>query len=85
MMHPVHAGIRPIDGGTESLGLRPLVVATLAIAIFVIGGMMLYSLSNSPPPSVTAEYSPISDSFKALEASRPASAPPSTTGQGGGE
>lgn len=35
----------------------------------------------SPPANVTSDYSTIiSDSFKALEASRPAPIPPSTTG-----
>ncbi len=85
MMNAVHTGPRPIDGGTEREGLSTLVVATLATAIFVIGGLMFYSLSNSPPASVTAGYSPITDSFKALEASPPAPTPPSTTGQGGAQ
>jgi hypothetical protein len=80
----VSTGIRhPIDGGTERHGMSALTIAAIAVAVFVGGGMMFYSLSSSPSTTVTTGYSPIVDDFKSLEASRPAPAPPTTTGQGG--
>ena len=82
MMNPVHTGFQPIDGGTDRQGLSTLLVAAVAIAMFVIGGAVFYWVSVPSAP-VTTEYSPIVDSFKALEASRSAPTPPSTTGQGG--
>ena len=80
-MNPVNSGVRhPIDGGTQRRGLNVLVVATLAIAMFVVGGVTFYSFSGSQPTAATS-YSRVADAFKALEASRPAPTA-TTTGQG---
>ena len=56
-------------------------VATLAIAVFVIGGVTFYSFFGSQPTTVTTSYSRVADAFTALEASRPALIS-ITTGQG---
>ena len=80
-MNPVNSSVRPLDGGAEKQGLSTLVVATLAIAALVIGGGMFYSLSGSPPTTITSGYSPILDDFESLDASQPAPTPPTTTGQ----
>jgi hypothetical protein len=82
-MNPVDTGIRhPIDGGTERHRTSTLMIA-VAVAILVGGGMMFYSLFNSPSATVATDYSPIADSFRSLEASRPGPTPPTTIGQGG--
>jgi hypothetical protein len=82
-MNPVDTGIRhPIDGGTERHRMSALTIA-VAVAIFVGGGVMFYSLFSSPSATVTTGYSPIVDDFRSLEASRPGPAPPTTVGQGG--
>jgi hypothetical protein len=42
-MNPVDTGIHPIDAGSERQRLRALIIA-VALAVFVGGGMVLYSL-----------------------------------------
>src|SRR5687767_12295476 len=82
-MNPVHATVlHPIDGGTEGLGLSALMVATLAIAMFVVGGVTFYSVSGDPPAVVATSSSPVAEAFQALEAFRLTASPPTTTGQG---
>jgi hypothetical protein len=81
-MHPVHSGIHhPIDGGTRGRDLNVLVVATLAIAMFVVGGASFYSFFGSQPTTATGS-SRVADAFNALESSQPAPTLPTTTGQG---
>jgi hypothetical protein len=81
-MNPVNSGVRhPIDGDTERRGMNALVVATLAIAMFVIGGVTFYSFSDRQPKDATSS-SRVADAFLALEASPPASTLTTTTGQG---
>ena len=41
-MNPVDTGIHPIDGGSERHRLRALIIA-VTVAVFVGGGMVLYS------------------------------------------
>jgi len=42
-MNPVDAGIHPIDGGSERPRLSALVIIAAALAVFVGGGMVIYS------------------------------------------
>jgi hypothetical protein len=82
-MNPVDTGIRHlIDGGTDRRRISVLIIA-VAVAVFVGGGMVFYSLFSSPSTAVTTGYSPIVDDFRSLAASRPGPAPSSTVGQGG--
>jgi hypothetical protein len=81
-MNPVHSSVRrPIDEGIERRGLSALVVATLAIALFVVGGTAFYSFSGSQPATVTANQSRVAGAFQALEAAQLAPTL-TTTGQG---
>ena len=59
MMNRVHTGIQSVDGGTEKQGLRTLLVAAVAIVMFVIGSALFYLVSSAPSAKGTTEYSPI--------------------------
>jgi hypothetical protein len=82
MMDPVHTSFQPNDGGTDEQGLSTLVVLAVALAMFVIGGAFFYWVST-PSARVATKYTPIVDSFTALEASRSTLTPPSPSGQAG--
>src|SRR4029078_4963070 len=74
----------PLDT-TERASILLLIIAAIAVATVVAGGVTFYSYSHTPAAIATTDYSPIVDSFKALEVSRPAPRSPSTTGQGGAQ
>ncbi len=74
----------PLDT-TERTSILLLIIAAIAVATVVAGGVTFYSYSHTPAAIATTDYSPVVDSFKALEAWRPAPSPPSTTGQGGAQ
>ena len=83
-MNPVNTSVqRTLDGPVDRQRTTAIVVAALIVAVIVIAGVTSYSISNSLLTTARTTYSPIVDDFKALEASRPAPTPPSTTGQGG--
>ena len=46
MMNRVHTGFQPMVRGTEHRGLSTLLVAAVAIAMFVIGVALFYWLSS---------------------------------------
>jgi hypothetical protein len=43
-MNPVDTGIHPVDGGSERHRLSVFIIIAAALAVFVGGGMVFYSL-----------------------------------------